>query len=57
MIRVLRVLEYEYEDLDAYEYDSSLWTTSFNSRPGASNNVKMVSQTVRISELGDSNDS
>lgn len=57
MIRVLRVLEYEYRDLAHYEADSANWTHTLPiGGHGAQRQWKgphMVSQVIRLHELDD----
>lgn len=49
MIRVLRVIEYEYPDHAAYERDSANWTISH--RGGDRNLRHMHSEVVRVQQI------
>lgn len=52
MIRVLRVLEYEFKSLDDFEEHKTYWKNAI-----LANNMSMASEVVRISKIGESNGS
>lgn len=52
MIRVLRVIEYVYQDLDTFDRDKGYWKSSFVNPPD-SRHISMTSEVVRVQEIKD----